>query len=186
MAVADFDKRKTKKSESVAEELKERFLQCDYDHKSHADEIKKEVESGNTSGTGGWLKIPRSRFYDNSQSKDIQKQQWFLHETLGHLSMGTIKKGLMEVRGYASVANVIDVMTDDQHYNTCALGKAKIPVTPAGKTVRPSRKVVNTKMFVDLSGYVEEESIHHGFHFYCTITFQLSQLKTTPISGACV
>ncbi len=30
--------------------------------------------------------------------------------------MGTIKKGLMEVRGYESVANVIDVMTDDGEY----------------------------------------------------------------------
>jgi hypothetical protein len=30
MAVVDFDKRKAKKSESVAEEPKERFLQCDY------------------------------------------------------------------------------------------------------------------------------------------------------------
>ena len=131
MAVADFDKRKAKESESVAEEPKERFLQRDYE----------QVESGNTEPgetdvkvetddaffkrerrekqlTPIRLKIPRSRFYDNSQPKDIQKQQRFIHETLGHLSMGTIKKGLMEVRGYESVANVIDIMTDDHHCNT--------------------------------------------------------------------
>ena len=48
------------------------------------------------------LKIPKSRFYDNFHPKDVQKQQWFIHETLGHLSLGTIKKGLMEVRGYDS------------------------------------------------------------------------------------
>jgi hypothetical protein len=65
--------------------------------------------------------------------------------------LGTIKKGLFEVRGYEGVANLIDVMTDDQHCNSCALGKAKMPATPKGKTVRPSRKVVNTKMYVDLS-----------------------------------
>jgi hypothetical protein len=48
MAVADFDKRKTKKSESVAEEPKEQFLQYDYewrgslnDHNSHGDKVKK-------------------------------------------------------------------------------------------------------------------------------------------------
>ena len=51
-----------------------------------------------------------------------------------------------------TVANVIDVMTDDQHCNSCALGKAKMPATPTGKTIRPSRKVVNSKMYVDLSG----------------------------------
>jgi hypothetical protein len=55
MAVVDFDKRKTKKSESVSEEPKERFLQRDYewrgslnDHNSHGDKVKKEVESANT------------------------------------------------------------------------------------------------------------------------------------------
>ena len=107
MAVEDFDKRKAKKSESVTEEPKERFLQCDYewrgnlnDHNSHGDKVKKEVESTNTEpGEPGVkvetddvffkrereekkstpqsrpirLKIPRSRFYDNSQTKDIQK-----------------------------------------------------------------------------------------------------------------
>jgi hypothetical protein len=217
MAVADFDKRKAKKSESVAEEPKERFLQRDYDHKSHGDEIKKEVESGNTEPVEPGvkvetddalfrrerkekqstpqsrpirLKIPRSRFYDNSQPKDIQKQQRFLHETLGHLSMGTIKKGLMEVRGYESVANVIDVMADDQHCNSCALGKAKMPATPTGKTVRPSRKVVNTKMFVDLSGYIEEASIYHGFHYYISAVttegysyFRGLRLKSQALMG---
>ncbi len=62
-----------------------------------------------------------------------------------------------------TVANVIDVMTDDQHCNSCALGKAKMPATPTGKTIRPSRKVANSKMYV---GYVEEESIYNGFHYY--------------------
>jgi hypothetical protein len=80
--------------------------------------------------------------------------------------MGTIKKGLMEVRGYESVANVIDVMTDDHHCNSSTLGKAKMPVTPTGKTVRPNRKVVNTKMYIDLSGYIEVTSTYHGFHYY--------------------
>ncbi len=66
--------------------------------------------------------------------------------------MGTIKKELMEVRGYESVPNVIDVITDDQHCNRCVLGKVKTE-TPTGKTVRPNRMVVTTKMYIDLSGY---------------------------------
>ncbi len=72
----------------------------------------------------------------------------------------------MEVRGYESVANMIDAMTDEQHCNSCALGKAKMPATPTGNTVSPIRKVVNTKMYVDLSGYIEEVSIYNGFHYY--------------------
>jgi hypothetical protein len=41
-----------------------------------------------------------------------------------------------------------------------------MPATPTGKTVRPSRKVVNTKMYVDLSGFIEEASVYHAFHYY--------------------
>ena len=95
---------------------------------------------------------------------DNHRQQQFLHETLGYLSLGPIKKGHMKVRGYESVANVIDVMTDDHQCNSCAFGKSKMPATPTGKTVRSSRKVVNTKMYIDLSGHIEEVSIYNGFH----------------------
>ncbi len=37
-------------------------------------------------------------------------------------------------------------------YNSCALTKMRMPATPKGKAVRTTRKVVNTKMYVDLSG----------------------------------
>jgi len=196
MAVADMNKRKSKSDVETgtnAEGSRERFLQPDYKLEDVTDDIDEEAGSGDTKpGEPSVkvetdeaffkrerkekqstpytrpirLKIPRSRFYDSGQPRDIQKQQRFLHETLGHLSMGTIKKGLMQVRGYESVANMIDTMTDEQHCNSCALGKAKMPATPTGKTVRPSRKVVNTKMYVDLSGYIEEASIYNGFHYY--------------------
>jgi hypothetical protein len=120
MAVADFDKRKAKKSESATEEPKERFLQRDYDHKSHGDEIKKEVESGNTEPEEPGvkvetddalfkrerkekqstpqsrpirLKIPRSRFYDNSQPKDIQITTAVYSRDFGPLVFGYDQKG---------------------------------------------------------------------------------------------
>ena len=96
----------------------------------------------------------------------------------------------MEVMGCESVANVIDVMTDDQHCNSCALGKTKMPATPTGKTVRPSRKVVNTKLFVDLSGYIEEVAIYHGFHYYISAVtaegysyFRGLRLKSQALMG---
>ncbi len=195
MTVADMNKRKSKSDVETGtntEGSRERFLQPDYKLEDVPDDIDEEAGSGDTKPGDPSvkvetdeaffkrerkekqltphtrsirLKIPRSRFYDSGQPSDIQKQQRFLHETLGHLSMVTIKKGLMEVRGYESVANMIDTMTDEQHCN-CALGKAKMPATPTGKTASPSRKVVNTKMYVDLSGYIEEASIYNGFHYY--------------------
>ena len=151
MTVTDFDKRKDKqndaKTERKTEESEERFLHRDYDWtgdlNNHDAKVKEETESGeesvkmetdeaffkreskekqSTPQTRPMrLRIPRSTFYDNCQSKDVQKQQWFIHETLGHMSLDTIQKGLMEVRGYESVANVIDVMTEDQHCNSCAI-----------------------------------------------------------------
>ena len=165
MAVVDFDKRKAKKNEtkteSDAEEPEEQFLQSEYDAKVK-DEAKSGVtEQGDTNvkmetddvffkrerkekqstpqSSPIHLKIPRSRFYDNCQPKDVQKQHRFIHETLGHLSLDMIKKVLMEVRWYESVVKVIDVMADDQHCNSCVFGKAKMPATPTGKTVRTSR-----------------------------------------------
>jgi hypothetical protein len=148
MAVADMNKRKSKSDVETgtnAEGSRERFLQPDYKLEDVADDIDEEAGSGDTKPGEPIvkvetdeaffkrerkekqstphtrpirLKIPRSRFYDSGQPRDIQKQQRFLHETLGHLSMGTIKKGLMEVRGYESVANMIDTMTDEQHCNS--------------------------------------------------------------------
>jgi hypothetical protein len=125
MAVADMNKRKSKSDVETgtnAEGSRERFLHPDYKLEDVADDIDEEAGSGDTKpGEPSVkvetdeaffkrkrkekqsiphtrpirLKIPRSRFYDSGQPRDIQKQQRFLHETLGHLSMGTIKKGLM-------------------------------------------------------------------------------------------
>ena len=61
------------------------------------------------------------------------------------MSLDTIKKGLMEVRGYESVVNVIDVMTDDQHCNSCALGKAKMPTATTGKMVTSPERIEFTQ-----------------------------------------
>ena len=45
------------------------------------------------------------------------------------------------------------------------VGMWYVPLT-VWKTVRTRRKTVNTKIYVDLSGYIEEESIYNGFHYY--------------------
>ena len=101
MTMTDFDQQKVKmrdaKTERETEEPEERFLQCEYDAK-----IKEETESGGTEpgevnvkmetddtffkgerkekpstpqSRPILLKIPRSRFYDSCQPKDVQKQQ---------------------------------------------------------------------------------------------------------------
>jgi hypothetical protein len=61
-------------------------------------------------------------------------------------------------------ANIIEVIPDDRHCNACAISKSKMPGIHKGKTVRlkPVRK--DLKLFVDLSGHIEEPSIWHNFH----------------------
>jgi len=213
--IEEFNQRKVKESDKSktgdnAEEPKERFLHHDYEGKEEmesadtkprepivkeeSDDVffkKERKEKQSTPQTRPIrLKIPRSRFYDSCQPKDIQKQQRFIHETLGHLSLGTIKKGLMEAKGYESIANVIDTMADDQHCTSCALGKVRMPPTPTGKTIRPTRKVVSTKMYVDLSGYIEEASIYSKFHYYISAVtdegfayFRGLRLKSQALMG---
>ena len=82
-----------------------------------------------------------------------------------------------------TVANVIDVMTDDQHCNSCALGKAKMPATPTGKTIRPSRKVVNSKMYVDLSGTLRKHRSTMVFTIIVTIFNEAGTPHTVQIDG---
>ncbi len=52
------------------------------------------------------------------------------------------------------------------------LGKSKMSGIPKGKTVRvkPVRK--DLKLFVDLSGHIEEPSIWHNFHYYISACTQ--------------
>ncbi len=80
--------------------------------------------------------------------------------------MTTIKEGLSVVKGYESIANILEVIPDDKHCNACAIGKSRMPPIPKGKTVRltPVRKDV--KLYVDLSGHIEEPSIWHNYHYY--------------------
>ena len=115
------------------------------------------------------LRIPRTRWLDTNQPKDTQKAAKFIHEALGHLSMSTIKEGLKVVKGYESIANIIEVMPDDRHCNACAVGKSKMPPIPKGKTVRLSPVNKEFKVYVDLSGHIEEPSIWHNYHYYLSI-----------------
>ena len=96
----------------------------------------------------------------------------------------------MEAKGYEIIANVIDTMSDDQHCTSCALGKVRMPPTTTGKTIRPTRKVVTMKMYVDLSGYIEEASIYSKFHYYISAVtdegfayFRGLRLKSQALMG---
>jgi hypothetical protein len=79
------------------------------------------------------LRIPRSRWIDSNQPRDVQKWAKFIHEALGHLSMTTIKEGLSLVKGYESIANILEVIPDDKHCNACAIGKSRMPPIPKGE-----------------------------------------------------
>jgi hypothetical protein len=77
-----------------------------------------------------------------------------------------MENGLMETKGYEILTSSIDVMVEDKDCKSCVLTKVWMSPTPKGKSVRPTRKEVNTKMYVDLSGHSEEASIYHNFHYY--------------------
>ena len=50
--------------------------------------------------------------------------------------METIKEGLKVVKGYESIANIIEVMSDDRHCNACVIGKSKMNTIPKGNARR--------------------------------------------------
>ena len=70
-------------------------------------------------------------------------------------------------------------MSDDRHYNVRVIGKSKVPVIPKGKTVTlvPVRK--DLKLFVDLSGHIEDLV----FDIIFTTTSQLVRNRGFLTSG---
>lgn len=63
--------------------------------------------------------------------------------------MPKIKIRLAVVKGYEWIANILEVMPDDRHCNSYALGKSRMPPVPTGKTVRLKPVSQNFKLYID-------------------------------------
>ena len=114
------------------------------------------------------LKFPAARLIDTGEAKEVQQLKRDLHNLMGHLGNDSIQKAIEHVDGLdvAKAIAAAQVHPGKQHCDSCAENRERMPATPMGKTARLLRKDVIHKLYVDLSGKVEEKSIYHGHHYY--------------------
>ena len=114
------------------------------------------------------LKFPAARLIDTGEAKEVQQLKRDLHNLMGHLGNDSIQKAIDHVDGLdvAKAIAAAQAHPGKQHCDSCAENRERMPATPTGKTARLLRKDVIHKLYVDLSGKVEEKSIYHGYHYY--------------------
>ena len=54
----------------------------------------------------------------------------------------------------------------DEHCSGCVEGKSRMMPRPKGHTERPIPRARPQKLYVDLSGRIEEGSVFHSYHYY--------------------
>jgi hypothetical protein len=110
--------------------------------------------------------VPSIKLADTGEAKDVQKLKRYVHDLFGHLSLSTIYQAIDRIDG-GDIIKILKVARGndgDAHCHDCALNKRNLPPIPKGRTPRPPNIRQVEKIFVDLTGYIKEASVYHGYH----------------------
>ena len=112
------------------------------------------------------LKVPVVKLENSKEPREIADMRKMVHRLLGHISEDKIFKAAKYMEG---AEDILELMTfgkkGRQHCDTCATMKSRMPSLPNGRTARPERIAHVKKVYVDLTGYITEKSIYHGYHY---------------------
>ena len=114
------------------------------------------------------LKFPATRLIDTGEAKEVQQLKREVHDLMGHLGNDSILKAIDHVDGL-DVVKALEAMKSQPgklHCDSCSENRERMPAVPKGKTARLLKQGPIHKIYVDLSGKVEEKSIYHGYHYY--------------------
>ena len=112
------------------------------------------------------LRLPAMRLVDTGEEMEVQKLKTYLHDLFGHLGESTIYDAVKMIDG-AEILKAILILkgsVDKGHCDSCVENASVVPPAPEGKVPRPYVKKRIKKIFVDLIGKVEEDSLFHGYH----------------------
>ena len=114
------------------------------------------------------LKFPAARLLDTGEAKEVQQLKREVHDLMGHLGNDSILKAIDHVDGLEVIKALEAIRTHSGklHCDSCSENRERMPAVPKGKTARLHSKGNIQKIYVDLSGKVEEKSIYHGYHYY--------------------
>ena len=113
------------------------------------------------------LKLPAVKLVDTGVPEELAALQKYLHELLGHFGWAKIGKALPHLTEEGLVRYLRKVIELPARFCAgCVEGKEKNQPVPKGKTERPHAVERDRKLYVDLSGRIEEASAEHNFHYY--------------------
>ena len=113
------------------------------------------------------LRLPAIRLVDTGVPEEMAKLQKYLHELLGHFGWALIKEALPFLVDEDLVKYLRKVSAQPSGACAgCIEGKSKSEPLPQGKTSRPKAILRDEKVYLDLSGRIEEPSAGHNYHYY--------------------
>ena len=117
------------------------------------------------------LRMPAMRLLDDGNPTEIRKLYDFVHSLLGHLSKPTIINAIGRVQG-DEILRAIMVLQSQMEMRMpfhacdhCAENKVSESPTPAGIVVRPRRVIQVPKLWIDITGKFNVESLQHHFQY---------------------
>ena len=152
------------KKDDVSQDLIDAFAKRSDDQYAH--DVRTEVKRAKKPLA---LRFPPIKLANVEENNSIRACRIRLHELYAHLGDKSIKKAV-EMSGNAVLKAMAEAakLDDTLFCDACAEGRAEMPPTPKGKTKRfqrPKDKVIQ-KMYVDPSGYISTDSIHHKYNYY--------------------
>ena len=110
-------------------------------------------------------KLPHVRLMDTGSKEQIQKVKSQLHRIYGHLSDRTLKSASKMVEGLELLDILEATGATLPHCDVCAQNTS-LPPIPRGKPGKIVRRSPHRIIFIDMSGQIEEKSIHNNFAYW--------------------
>jgi hypothetical protein len=113
------------------------------------------------------MKLPAVKLTDPRVPKEVKKMKQHLHKLFGHFNWAAIKRASEHIEG-AELVKLLKLAGSlpDEHCSGCVEGKSRMVPRPKGRTERPIPRGRPEKLYVDLSGRIEEGSVFHLYHYY--------------------
>ena len=121
------------------------------------------------------IRLPMVRAADTGEVKSIQKLKTLVHETFGHLPVSTLRSAVKRLPSSVVLRHAFgkdngdDSLIGEANCDSCAVTKSRVAPAPKGKTVRLEPLKPRDKVYVDLSGKINEPSFRHRFQYYIAL-----------------
>ena len=121
------------------------------------------------------IRLPMVRAANTDEVKSMQKLKTMVHETFGHLPPSTLRSAVKRLPGSSLLKHAFGKDEDGSNVlaegncDSCSVAKSRVAPAPKGKTVRIEPLKPDDKVYVDLSGKINEPSFRHKYQYYIAL-----------------